>query len=240
MRSFLDGALFGEVYGSERPEVLALHGWGRRGKDFSAALDGIDALALDLPGFGASPSPDEVIGAHGYADIVHQVFDLFDRPPVLVGHSFGGRIAVCLAAKYPYRIKGLVLTGVPLVRLSPGKKPSIGYRVARRLNKIGVVSDNRMETLKRSRGSSDYRAATGVMRDVLVKVVNESYEPEMLALKSHVELIWGGKDTEVPIEVAEKANETIDDSNLTVLPGVGHLVPTQAPEQLRSTIMEML
>ena len=240
LRSFVNGALFGEMYGTDRPEVLALHGWGRRGKDFSAALDGIDALALDLPGFGASPAPDAVIGADGYADIVREIFDLFDRPPVLVGHSFGGRVAVCLAAKYPYRIRGLVLTGVPLLRISPTKKPPFTYLVARKMNQIGVLSNDRMESLKRSRGSADYRAVTGVMRDVLVKVVNESYEPEMAALKCRVELLWGQNDTEVPVDVAEKSVEMIEDAALTVIPGVGHMIPIEAPDLLRSSVESLL
>lgn len=236
LRSFLNGVLFAETYGSGTPKVLALHGWGRRGNDFAASLDGLDALALDLPGFGASPAPELVIGADGYADIVAQTLDFFDRPPVLVGHSFGGRIAVCLAAKNPELVGDLVLTGVPLVRLSKGKKPSVSYRIARRMNDLGVLSNERMEVLKRSQGSTDYRAATGVMRDILVKVINESYEEEMAMVRSHVELIWGEDDDEVPLQVARTANTLFSDSTLSVVPGVGHMVPTTAPDRLRRSI----
>ncbi|MGD2061719.1 MAG: alpha/beta hydrolase, partial [Acidimicrobiia bacterium] len=120
LRSFLEGALFAEAFGSGTPEVLALHGWGRRGSDFATTLHGLDAIAPDLPGFGASPAPEAVIGADSYADIVAKILDSFDRPPVLVGHSFGGRVAVCLAAKHPRLVGDLVLTGVPLIRLETG------------------------------------------------------------------------------------------------------------------------
>ncbi len=123
LRSFLDGALFAEVYGEGAPDVLALHGWARRGNDFAAALEGLPAIAPDLPGFGASPVPGEVIGADAYADIVAEILGSFDRPPVLVGHSFGGRVAVCLAARYPEMVGPLVLTGVPLIRLETGRRP---------------------------------------------------------------------------------------------------------------------
>ena len=57
LRALADGALFAEAYGDGSPRVLALHGWGRRGNDFAASLAEFDALAVDLPGFGATPAP---------------------------------------------------------------------------------------------------------------------------------------------------------------------------------------
>ena len=176
------------------------------------------------------------MGAEAYADIVAGMLDFFDRPPLLVGHSFGGRVAVCLAAKYPDRVGAMVLTGVPLIRLETGRRPPLAYRVVRRLNRIGLISNERLEREKRSRGSDDYRTTSGVMRDILVKVVNESYEGQLGRIQSHVHLLWGADDRDVPVSVAETADALIPDSTLEVLPGVGHLVPLQAPEALRRAI----
>lgn len=244
LRAFADGALFAEAFGDGRPQVLALHGWGRRGADYRQTLAGMDALAVDLPGFGASPPPNEVLGAEGYAKAIEPLFDEFETPPVLVGHSFGGRVAVCLAAANPGRVSRLVLTGSPLLRLTTGPKPSLGYRVVRGLNRVGLVSDDRMETIRRQRGSADYRAASGVMRDVLVKAVNESYETQLRSLNVPVMLLWGADDQEVPVAVAEHALRLIKDgggaAELETLPGVGHLVPTQAPGDLRRVVREAL
>jgi pimeloyl-ACP methyl ester carboxylesterase len=240
LRAFADGALFADATGSGPPRVIALHGWARRGSDFRMALTGLDALAVDLPGFGASPPPSEVLGADGYATQVAGLLDGVESPPVIVGHSFGGRIAVCLAARYPERVGPLVLTGAPLVRMAPSRKPSVGYRMARALNRLGVLGDERMERIRQERGSADYRAATGVMRDVLVKVIHESYEPELQALRSPVTLLWGSADREVPVSVANRAAEVITGAGgrveVEVLDGVGHLVPIQAPEPLRQAI----
>jgi pimeloyl-ACP methyl ester carboxylesterase len=228
LRALSDGALFAESYGEGPPRVLA----------------GFDALALDLPGFGATPPPAEPIGARGYADLVTPVLESFDAPPVLLGHSFGGRIAVCLAAAHPERVGPLVITGTPLLRLGPSKKPSMGYRMLRSLNRIGIVSDQRMEEIRRSRGSADYRAATGVMRDILVKVVNESYEDELGRLGSHALLLWGADDHEVPVVVAERSLRRIREAGgsaeLEVLAGVGHFVPTQAPQTIARVLGEVM
>jgi len=236
LRSFADGAMFAEVFGEGPPRVLALHGWGRRGADFKQSLHDLPALAPDLPGFGASPAPESVIGADGYADIVAQIVDDFDRPPVLVGHSFGGRVAVCLAAKMSDAVGPLVLTGVPLLQRTDPKKPALSYRMIRVLNKLGLVSDEQIEAERRKRGSADYRAATGVMRDILVKAVNESYESELSQIRSSVSMLWGSHDREVPVAVAERAVVLLDKADLEVLDGIGHHVPIEAPDALRRVI----
>lgn len=230
--------VFGRRYASEPPSVVALHGWGRSSVDFDRALAGMAATAIDLPGFGASPAPDRVIGAAGYAERVAPLLEELPTPPVIVGHSFGGRVAVALAADRPELVGGLVLTGVPLLRLTPPRRPPFGYRLARTAHRIGVLPDAWMESLRRRRGSADYRAAEGVMREVLVKAVNESYERELAALAGPVRLVWGADDTEVPPAVAERALELLSgaDGHLRVVPGVGHLLPVEAPDVLREEI----
>lgn len=239
LRAF--GSLFGQVHGAGAPGVVALHGWGRRGADFDRVLVGSDAVAFDLPGFGATPAPADVMGAEGYASTVLASLDEIGPGPFqLVGHSFGGRVAVQIAATRPECVSSLLLTGAPLIRLRPTSPPSLGYRLVRGAHRIGLVSDDRMEAIRRSRGSADYRASTGVMRDILVKVVNESYEEQLTRIGCPVDLVWGANDNEVPLSVAERAREILATAGtpveLTVLPDVGHLTPVEAPEALRSRI----
>ncbi len=244
LRAFADGALFAEVIGNDPPRVLALHGWGRRGNDYRHALADIDALAVDLPGFGASPPPGNAMGAEGYARALEPLLGEFSSPPLVVGHSFGGRIAVCLATVFPDLVGNLILVGSPLLRLEPSREPPIGYRLLRALNRLHLLPDDRMEQIRSNRGSADYRAASGVMRDVLVTVVNETYEPQLVALKGRVYLLWGADDREVPLAVAEMALKLIRQggaaAELEVLTGVGHQVPTQAPDAVRRVVSEAL
>ena len=244
LRVFADGALYADAIGSGPPRVIALHGWARRGSDFRSTLSDLDALAPDLPGFGASPPPSQPVGAEGYALLINELLDLCDAPPVVVGHSFGGRIAVCLAALYPDRVGPLVLTGAPLLRIFPSRPPSLRYRLIRGLNRAGVVSDDRLERIRHQTGSADYRAASGVMRDILVRVINESYEPQLRALTAPVSLIWGAADREVPVSVATAAAELIKSEGgeveVEILEGIGHLVPVEAPDALRGAIERAL
>ena len=241
LKSVANG-VFAESHGSWPPRVVALHGWGRRGSDFDRVLGGLDAIALDLPGFGASPPPAAAMGARGYAELLSPVIADLPHPPVVVGHSFGGRVAVCLATMAA--VEGLVLTGVPLLRRQGAASPSMAFRLLRWAHGIGLVSSERMEAERRRRGSEDYRAAEGIMRDVLVTAVHESYEAELESLAVPVRLVWGSADTEVPAHVAEDAAAILRSRgtavDLTFLEGVGHLVPTADPEALRRAIEEML
>lgn len=227
--------------GSGTPSVLALHGWARSHLDFDAVLqpadgDALPALAPDLPGFGATPAPPEPWGSAQYADCVAGVLDEMSEPVVVLGHSFGGRVAVHLAASRPERVRALVLTSAPLVRLAPPRRPATAYRIVRALHRAGLMGDERMESARRRHGSQDYAAAEGVMRQVHVRVVGESYEAQLDAIECPVVLVWGDDDTTVPLAVAEAAAGRLARSELVVCPGAGHLVPLTAPDALREAV----
>ncbi|MGH9080781.1 MAG: alpha/beta fold hydrolase [Acidimicrobiales bacterium] len=199
------------------------------------------AVAPDLFGFGATPPPPEPWGTEQYA---RQLMPLFDEPGlladriVLVGHSFGGRVAVQLQRLVPDRIERLVLTSVPLIdRAGRRTRPPIGYRVVRQLHRAGLLGEARLEVARRRYGSADYRAAEGVMRGVLVKTLAERYAEKLANIGCPVQLVWGEDDTEVPLEVAVRAQPLFPSATLVTLPGVGHLTPTEAPEALGEVIM---
>lgn len=245
LKAFDSGRLFGVVnrVGDAAPRVLALHGWRRTSADFDRVLAGLPAgsIALDLPGFGASPEPPAGWGTEDYAKALVPVLSELDGPAVVLGHSFGGRVAVRLAAAQPQSVRALVLTGVPLIRRAPAGRPALSFRVVRWLHRRGLVPDERMEALRRRHGSVDYRAAAGVMRDVFVRVVNESYEDDLRALACPVELVWGDDDRDAPLAVAEQARDIVGaGATLTVVPGAGHLTPLTAPEALRAAVERAL
>jgi pimeloyl-ACP methyl ester carboxylesterase len=238
LSAFADGRLFGERLGDRRPRVMGLHGWARDRTDMRGALGGLDAVVLDLPGFGASPPPPDAWGAAEYAEAVVPVLEELGEP-VVVGHSFGGRVAVCLAAAHPDRVRALVLTGVPLLRRTAVRRPPASYRAVRALHRAGLVGERRMERARLRHGSRDYRAATGVMRGVLVRAVNESYEEQLRTIRCPVELVWGTADREVEVGIAERAAQILADARLTVVPGADHFAPLRSSE-LRAAIEKHL
>jgi pimeloyl-ACP methyl ester carboxylesterase len=244
LHSLAGGRLLGRRFGSATPSVLALHGWGRTHRDFDAVLapvDGhpLDAIALDLPGFGAAPPPPDAWGTADYADFVGAVLDEMTPHVVVLGHSFGGRVGVQLAAARPGAVGALILTGVPdLVGRKPRPQAPLRFRAARRLHRWGVVSDQRMEAARQRHGSADYRAAEGVMRQVLVKTLAERYEDQLAAIGCPISLVWGDDDTVAPLAAAEELARIRPGTSLTVCPGAGHLTPLTASVTLRQAVVD--
>lgn len=247
LKSFAGGRLFGGGWGSGVPTVLALHGWRRTHQDFAPAFGSPEAesalstIAPDLWGFGATPAPPEPWGSDEYA---RQLVPLFEEPGVLadrvvvVAHSFGGRVAARLWPLVPDRIERVVFCGVPFLdRQGRKSRPAATFRLMRSLHRAGLVGDERMEALRNRYGSADYRAATGVMRGVFVKLLAEQYADDLAAITNSVELLWGEEDTEVPVEVAVRARDLLPDGHLVTLPGIGHLLPTEAPDRLLQSVL---
>ncbi|MCU1364279.1 MAG: hydrolase, alpha/beta hydrolase fold family [Acidimicrobiaceae bacterium] len=248
LRTYGDVNLFGESFGDGTTRVLWLHGWARRGEDFtraatSLAHQGVASVALDLPGFGASPVPGSAGGARRYAELILPAARQLaqEGPLVLVGHSFGGTVATVLASRHPELVASLVLTGAPLLRTPSQSRSPLRYRATRRLHARGLVSDERLEKARQRYGSSDYRRAQGMMREVLVASVNESYETELSSLELPVTLLWGENDYEVRPDVARRAGTLLRrPPTLVVVSGVGHLLPLEAPEELTNAVVKAL
>jgi pimeloyl-ACP methyl ester carboxylesterase len=246
LTSFAGAQIIGESYGTGTPAVLALHGWRRDHRDFTPMLTqpspGLDAIALDLPGFGGTPAPEEAWGSRRYAEALLPVLEDMKPRVVVIGHSLGGRVAVHLAALAPERVAGLVLTGAPLFRASdtPARSP-LQFRVVKRLAKSHLVSQAVLERYRQRYGSDDYRAASGVMRDVLVTLVSESYADVLSNVSCPVELVWGETDTVAPLAVIPKIQSALPhDAHLVVCDGVGHMTPASAPGELRAAVERLL
>ena len=179
-----------------------------------------------------------------YATLLASALDTISSEPlVLVGHSHGGRVATVLAAEHPERVRALVLTGVPLVRLSSPRRSPWGYRVVRELHRRGVISESRMEAARQKYGSSDYRNSSGLLREILVTLVNESYEKALEHVTSPTTLLWGENDSEVPLSVAHRAMEILTSSTsvtLDIVADTGHLLPTERPVELAAHVLRMV
>ena len=241
LRAYGGGNIFGEAYGSGPVQVLWLHGWARSRADFAMAAamlaaEGVASVAVDLPGFGSSPEPERAGGAVFYAELLGEVLgDVSPDPLVLVGHSFGGRIATVLAARQPDMVKALVVTGAPLVSLGTSRRSPWAFRAVRAAHQRGFVSEARMEGARQKYGSSDYRRASGRVREVLVATLKENYEEYLGQVRAPVVLVWGTRDDQVPVEVARRARTLLVSSShveCDVLEDTGHLVPTERPAAL--------
>ena len=240
LTSLAEGRVLGEKTGATPPAVIALHGWQRTAGDFSRILAGLDAVALNLPG--ASPAaepPAEAWGSPEYAELVADAIRPFG-PVTLVAHSFGGRVAVHVAAKYPELVSGIVLTGVPLMRLQAAPRAALGFRVIKRLASMGLISQKRLDAERNKRGSADYKAAQGIVRDIFVTLVNENYDDVLARITAPVRMVWGENDTSAPADAGRAASLAIPGAEFRVVAGGGHLLEGAVEAAVREELLTIL
>lgn len=238
--------IFGRT-NSPEPAVLAMHGWQRTLSDFDWLLEGdIPTVAIDLPGFGQTELPSSEWGTPQYADAVAQALDSRGwKNMVLVGHSFGGRVAVRLAAKRPDLVCGLVITGAPLIRPDDAtkSKPTFAFRAAKTLNKLKILPDSLMEKQRQKYGSTGYRTAGPVLRPVFVRVVNDNYDEDLATVgEQHkpTALVWGRNDRDAPTGQVDKLAKVLGAAHVVVGESMGHDTVNEMRDELRAAIAIIL
>lgn len=208
-------------YGSGS-DVVLLHGWGQNIAMMKPIGDRLQKnhriTILDFPGFGESEEPKTALTVYDYCEILEELLEkLKVKKPVIMGHSFGGRIAIIYASRN--EVEKVVLFGSPCIRKEV--KPSLKLRMLKSLKKIPGI--NKLEGFaKNHMGSRDYKNASEVMKKILVNVVNEDLSECAKKINVPTLLIWGDRDTEAPVEDAKELEKIIPDAGLIVLPNSTH------------------
>ena len=237
------------VWGEGRPVVL-LHGWGSSAESLGPIAkvleDQFRVYALDLPGFGWTPAAATAWGTWEYASYVEAFMDRVGIPVAsLVGHSFGGRIALVLAAQRPDRIKNLVLVASAGIRPRRGLLYHVkvgAAKLAKRLFSLplwGRFGERVIAGIYGRIGSRDYRNA-GPMRATLVKVVAEDLREILSSVRVPTLIIWGDRDQEVPFSSMQIMACGIQSSRLEVLEGAGHFPFVDRPDRFSQVVREFL
>ncbi len=197
--------------------VILLHGWGGSNVSFLGTYEylcglGRDVITVDFPGFGSSDVPPSEWGIEDYAGCIEAMKDALKlRKVILVGHSFGGRVAICLGS-FDW-VESLVLVD------SAGLKPHFSLKKAYRIRKYKRAK--RLGKNIETYGSIDYLKLPQSMQPVFVRVVNAHLDDKLKDISCPVLIIWGNKDKETPLYMAHKLKRRIADSTLVILHG-GH------------------
>ncbi|MBS1881511.1 MAG: alpha/beta hydrolase [Actinobacteria bacterium] len=217
--------------------VVVLHGWGAHIEAVQSIISSLagetEVLALDLPGFGRSEEPPEAWTSELYAEFVGKVLDRMGIARChVIGHSAGGRIAICLAAGRPELVDRMILCD------SAGIPPRRGFRYRRRvaiakagrvLGRLGPLGRSLQDRLRRKVGSADYLAASPRMRETLRNVVSEDWTSYLTQIEAPCMLIWGSRDEDTPIWMGEEMERLLPDAALVVFDGAGHFAYADEP-----------
>lgn len=220
-------------------DVLLLHGWGGRCESWAPVLRDFAQkyamTALDFPGQGGrSSDPPQPWDVTDYMEMTRQLLDrLGIERTHIVAHSFGGRVALALAATYPQRVNRMVLTGVPALKKPPTAKQRARSACYKGLKALGdnalsravwgrEVVEGWRNRLQEKFGSADYRALSPQMRKTFSRVVSQDLSPYLEKVQAPTLLFWGEQDTAAPLWVAQAMEKRMPDAGLVAMPGVGH------------------
>lgn len=196
--------------------ILLLHGWGQNAYMMKFLQDHLceryKVINLDLPGFGESSEPDHAWSVEEYAQAMHEVVLMHKiEQPIIIGHSFGARIALRYALNYP--LKAMVLTGAAGIRKKHGPSYYVRIYTYKLMKKLHVHMQM---------GSVDYQQASEVMRGVLVKSVNEDITPELCHIQALTLLVWGEKDMQTPLWMGKKMEACMPRATLVTIENEDH------------------
>jgi len=218
----------------EGKDVVLLHGWGQNIEmmmPLGNLLQNTNRITiLDLPGFGESEEPKEAWTIYEYELFIEEVLQkLKIENPILIGHSFGGRLSIIYASKN--KVDKLILFGSPCVRTN--QKESTKVKILKKMKKVpGMAKIG--DAMKKYIGSRDYKNASSTMRKILVNTVNEDLSHCAKQIKAPTLLIWGDLDEEAPLEDAKKLESLINDAGLIVMNGCTHYAYLENIHQVKS------
>lgn len=236
----------------EGPVILILHGWGGSSDSWIrvlklVAMAGFKVIVPDFPGFGKSITPPEPWGIEDYTNLISKFTkDLGLENIFLLGHSFGGRITVKFSTTYPEKIKKIILCDSAGIRPKSDLKAMIIFLMAKIGNTIFSPGPLvRMKDWARNifyvfLRHKDYVKAEGTMRETIKKVFEQDLLPELPKIKIKTLIVWGAEDKMVPLRYGRVFKEKIENSEMEILPKVGHSPHLECPEKLAGIIINFL
>lgn len=214
--------------------VLLLHGWGQNKEIMLPLIEEMKnkytCVLIDMPGFGETEFHDFNTISE-YTEYIRLFLEKNKiLPKYIIGHSFGGKVAVDYYLKYG-DIDKIVVVSSPLL------KPTRGLKYYYKVFKYKIKK--KLKIKQSNEGSSDYKNCKDNMKKFFVKVVNTHYNKEVSKIKIPVLLIWGDKDKQVPINKAVKLHKKIKTNKLIILNG-GHFAHLENIEFTRLNINDFL
>jgi len=235
--------------------ILILHGWGSRAQNWSRVKEllenqGYRVLIPDMPGFGNNPPPPRPWTVNDYFEWVKDFCDKNSLSQFfLLGHSFGGGLAVKFASLFPKRVKKLILVA-PKIRRHKTYQYYLGMILARLGNIVFYIppfsslQPLAKKVLYRVLGVYDYRKLdmqkAVMMKETFKQVVGEDLVGYLSAITSSTLIVWGKSDNMTPLKDAALINQAVRGSVLDVIEKGEHFLNLQMPDILAQKIVNFI
>ncbi|MBQ8292957.1 MAG: alpha/beta hydrolase [Bacilli bacterium] len=206
--------------------IIVLHGWGCNKELFKSIASALSTkyqvYVLDLPGFGKSEEPRIPYTLDDYTKVLKEFINKNHiENPIIIGHSFGGRIGIRYA--YENKVKKLILIDSAGIKHHSIIKSFKIYRY-KLLKKWYVITKNisKLEELTEKSGSADFKAASNIMKRTLSLIVNTNQLKELSKIECETLILWGVLDKTTPYQDALIMKKRIKNSALISFDESGH------------------
>ncbi len=225
--------------------LLFLHGWRSNSKVWFPLLKRLQRdftlYSLDLPGFGDSEIPEKPWTHADYVTVVSEFVTRLNMKNVaVVGHSFGGSVAMRLAIQLPKLVRLLVLVDSSGIRKKTAVKTTknVIAKIAKPVFQIPFMKKPR-EAIYRMLGAEDY-VVTPYLKDTFRNIIQEDLTMYLAQIKQKTLLIWGKDDIDSPLHHAHLMERMIPNASLVIVPNAGHFSFTDQPEQFTDVLLTFL
>ena len=238
-----------KTFGAGAP-VLVLHGWGGSSDSWvkvSELLEkhGYMAVCPDLPGFGKSQEPREPWSVDKYLEFVELFAGQLNLNSFfLIGHSFGGGLALAFSALNSQSVKMLVLCDAAAIRTerldwrqSCAKRMAYAKKLVINMPFFKNIRPLAQKIIYKIAGVHDYHKATPLMKETFNNIIEEDLQKYAGSIRIPVLIAWGERDKSTPVEDAYTLQHLIPGSRIEAIKGVGHNPHREAPEVLAEKII---
>jgi pimeloyl-ACP methyl ester carboxylesterase len=223
---------------SSKYPILILHGWGITGEKYEKLKDlfeksGFAVFAPDMPGFDKNNSPKKELFLDDYVEFVKEFIKKKKlKKVILLGHSFGGRVAAKLASQHPNLVEKLILSGAPLIKQPLSFKKKLAFGVSKVGKKVTpkFASNLARKILYRSIGEWDYYKA-GNLQKTFQNIIAEDLSPLLSSISVPTLLIWGSQDSFVSKTIGKEIAGRIDKASYKEIAQGTHRIPYEEPEK---------
>ena len=237
--------LYYEKYGNKKKSIIILPGWGNTRNTFSFMIDFLKnyftIYIIDYPGFGNTAFPDYNLTIFDYTELIHEWIKYLELDnPILIGHSFGGRIITTLLGYYKYKYDNVIYLNSAGIKHKYFK--TYIYKLLKKLKFIlpKKLKEKYLNYLFKKFASNDYKDLNINMQNTFKNIVNTDLKYYLKNIKAKVLLIWGSNDNSTPLQDAIFMNKKINNSELIVLDKGTHFTYLDYPVLTNRIIFEQI
>ncbi len=245
-----DISLYYEKYGSGEKTILILPGWGDNRKTFYNIINHFKEkytiYIMDYPGFGNSVFPNKDLTIYDYTNLIRNfMFDNNIENPIIIAHSFGGRIATLLSGYYKEKIDKIIMIDTAAIKPKKSIKTLFRQSLYKLLKKLAIFipkikKERYMQKLIKIFASSDYQVLSKSMQQTFKNIVNEDVSYYLKQIDEEVLILWGKNDIDTPLKYGIKTNKLIKHSALIVFPKGSHFSYLEYPILTNQIIYEFI